>query len=301
GNTGEFREGFDLRAGAGHHRAAAAPDHGLFRRAHGFQNVGHIFAARPHAQRGKAPKGRVASKITLFVFGAAEKNIEREVEHDRARTTRGGHAESAFDQLRNPLRLVDLDHGLGHGLEQRRLIEFLEVAAQANLVGGSGGDGDDRNGIRVCRCKAGDEIGDARSRRRIAHTDTAGNPRIAVRHMGSALLVPDKNVADPAIAIERIVEAETIPRNAEDVGNSETFENAYKGVRALQLHIWMFPSGDKYPSALLHHGRRLWPGRIGFPMDWVKCFIVHSVMWKRHELNSPFRRLTPYTCLHSLR
>jgi hypothetical protein len=75
--------------------------------------------------------------------------------------------------------------------------------------------------------------------------------------MGRTLLVPYKNVADTAVAIERIVEAETIPRDPENIGDSETFEYAYKGVRAFQLHIGMFPSDDKYPSARPHHERRL--------------------------------------------
>jgi hypothetical protein len=130
-----------------------------------------------------------------FIVGLAVEIVARNVELGRAALGRR-HVEAAAEQLGHPRMLGDMGLISGDLREDRQLLGLLEAAEPDRRGAGLRGDRDDRRMRPEGGGDRGDEIGDPRPVLGDADAVAARGARIAVGHMGGALLVDGRDEPD---------------------------------------------------------------------------------------------------------
>ena len=149
----------------------------------------------------------------------------------------GGHlGESAAQGLRNCRGAVDHPVPLGHRPEQRRLIQLGQGEPPARRRGDIGGHRQQRHRGLVRLGHARQDVGRTAAARPFADTDLAGDPRIAVGHVGGRALVPRQDMGDAVIeARQRVIERQAgIAAQAEDMGRRHAAAACAETLRPLK-------------------------------------------------------------------
>ena len=150
------------------------------------------------------------------------------LDHRQIQATRRhlGEAIGAID-----MRLIARDFA-----ENRHLLGFLESAQAERIAAGFGRDDEHRRVRPIRGGDGGHEVRDARPVLRDANAVLAAHARVAVRHVGGALLVHGRDKADSGgrkniqrVHISRADDAEDIGHFVRDKGFDERFARSHFG------------------------------------------------------------------------
>jgi hypothetical protein len=97
-----------------------------------------------------------------------------------------GDVEGARDQFGHARRVVDLHHPLGHGAEDRAVVEFLEGLAAQRAARDLADEQQHRRRVLVRDVDAGGGVGGAGTARHEAHAGPAGELALGLGHHGRA-------------------------------------------------------------------------------------------------------------------
>ena len=123
-------------------------------------------------------------------------DIDREVDQDRALAACIGNVEGL---LHDPGDIRHVAHDIAvfdEGFAGAGNIRLLEHITAHHLAVDLTRDADQRNTVREGRRDAGDQVGRAGAAGRDRDTDPAGDPGIAARRVGRALLLSDQDCMD---------------------------------------------------------------------------------------------------------
>jgi hypothetical protein len=151
-------------------------------------------------------------------------DVFRDVDQYRPRTAGGGDVEGSPRDARD---LGCVSHEIAvlhHGVRDAGDVGFLEAVLSQHRLDALARDHDDRNRVHLGCQKAGDRVGGPGTRRHEHDTRPAGGARIAVRHVGGALLVAHEDQFDRGVD-ECVENRDRGPSGeAEDVLDALSFE-----------------------------------------------------------------------------
>ena len=128
--------------------------------------------------------------------------------------------EGAADDFRNALGAVDLDHPLGHGAEDRLVVEFLKRLALLHVARNLAHEHDERGRILRGDMDAAGGVGGAGATRDHDDAGLAGDLARGFRHVGSATLLAAHDGLDVHV-MQRVEHGEiAFARHAEDVAGA---------------------------------------------------------------------------------
>ena len=192
GCINEFHKFLELFAGPGDHSAAAHIEEGAFG---GFDHFDHVVdvgiavtASLSLQSFGRGGSGDVLGHCAGHILGNIDQN--------RAGSAGCGDPEGLADRRREVLDILDDVAMLGDRHGDTRDIDLLERILAKKRQGYVARDGDKRNAVHIRGGDSCHEIGGAGTAGREADAYFAGCSRIAVRHVGSALLVRGKIMGD---------------------------------------------------------------------------------------------------------
>ena len=99
-------------------------------------------------------------------------------------------------------------------------VDFLKRVRPEHLAGDVAGDADDGNRVKHCGGDARDQVGSAGAAGGDADADLAGGTRVAIGHVGRALLVAHQDVMDGKFAQRVVGGQDSAARIAEDVSHA---------------------------------------------------------------------------------
>ena len=125
---------------------------------------------------------------------------------------------------------------LGDGQRDAGDVGFLKGIGADQLAAYLTGDANDGRRIHHGGGDAGDHVGGARARSRDRHPDLAAGARIAIRHVGGALLMAHQDVMDVAVLQGVVGRQNRAARIAEDVLYSLALQAFPKNLRSRFCH-----------------------------------------------------------------
>ena len=129
--------------------------------------------------------------------------VDGEVDVYRSPPAHLAYVPRLADRVREPLDVQDPEAVLGDGHQQAVRVDLLERPLSEGSGGDLPGESYHRHGVRVCGSDASDEVRGAGSAGRQTDSGYVLRPRVSVRHVGGALLVPDQDVPD--VGVEQLV------------------------------------------------------------------------------------------------
>ena len=154
-------------------------------------------------------------------------------------------AKRARERARVLHEVVVLDAGPGDA----HAVDFLERVAPDRVTRHLTGDHHHRRGVHVGGGDAGHRVGRSRAGGHEHDAGPARHPRIAVRHVGRALLVAHQDVLDVLLLVQRIVDVkDRAPGISEYVPNPVVLEKPDHDLRACQLHLAHLSSAARRPG-----------------------------------------------------
>ncbi|HUO69758.1 MAG TPA: hypothetical protein VMU39_03195 [Solirubrobacteraceae bacterium] len=125
-------------------------------------------------------------------------HVEREVDEHRSRPPRARNPKRLAKDPRQLRGLANLHRPLRHRRRDRDDVDRLKCLLVQHRGRCLTGDADDRHRIGERRIQPGDHVRARRPGRADADARVSGDPCPAVRCMGSAFLVPDRQMTDPS-------------------------------------------------------------------------------------------------------
>ena len=183
--------------------------------------------------------------------------VFRDVDVNRARTSRRGDVERLTERRRNFVRARHQVVVLGNRQRDAGHVGFLKRIGPDELAAHLAGDAHDRRRVQHRRRDAGHHVRGAGARGGDRDTDSAARPRVAVGHVRGALLVAHEDVADGIIEHGVVGRQNRPARIAEHVGHSlphETFpDNLRACLSSYVLFYWFAwgPTPMRLPSLTL--------------------------------------------------
>ena len=148
--------------------------------------------------------------------------------------------ERLADDLGDDVRGVQARVPLRHRLHNRDDVDVLVGLLVHALEVALAGQGDERRAVQERVCDAGHEVRRPGAERAEADARALGQAPVHVRHVGAALLMPNRNEVDRGVG-ERFVEVERLlSRDAEDVLDALHLQAFHEQVRRLALHTRNF-------------------------------------------------------------
>ena len=155
-----------------------------------------------------------------------------------ARPAALGHVERFAKGARERARVLHQVVVLDAGAGDPHAIDFLERIAPDRVARHLPGDHHHRGGVHVGGRDPGHRVGRARAGGDEHHPGLAGHPRVAVRHVGRALLVAHEDVLHVLLLVEGVVDVQDRPAGIpENITNPVVLEEPDHDLRACQLHV----------------------------------------------------------------
>ncbi len=133
-----------------------------------------------------------------IVFDQAFLHVQRQINQDRAGTSRTHDVKSLTKGPRHLRRLHDCSGPLGHRLRYGGDVDGLKIFFMQLVSGRLTGDAEDGQAVGKCGIQAGDHIGTGRAGSADHDTDLAVGAVVPFRAVGAALFMPDQYVFDLA-------------------------------------------------------------------------------------------------------
>ena len=133
-------------------------------------------------------------------------NILRHIDHDGAGTTAGGNIKCLLQGLRQFIQILDQEVMFDTGSGYSHRVDFLKCIAADCMAWNLAGYNNHRNRIHVGGRDPGNRVRRAGARSYQANARLAGCPCIAIRGMGSALLVAHQDMLYVVLFLQCIVD-----------------------------------------------------------------------------------------------
>ena len=178
-----------------------------------------------------AGDGGVATQLQVFgdaaVFHHADLCVLGDVHEHGAGAAGGCNVECCSQCAGDVLRVGDHEGVLGDGHCHADDVSFLECVGAEQCGGHLAGNCDEGDGVHVCVCDCGQQVGCAGAGGCDAHAGLAAGHGVALGCVTCTLLVADQDVADLLGVVQGVIGRQnSSTRQAEYVSHTQVFEGA---------------------------------------------------------------------------
>ena len=230
------------------HHAAAADEEGLLGSADHFDQLVHVMLIRLRCaqvvrsaldERAEPPFRSMRLPGQGRVFRHLRGRVFHDVDEHRPRPAAAGDGECFAHDVRELCSVAHHVIALGDGHGDARDVNFLEGVLAHEVFRHVAGDEHHGGRIHVGRGDARGKVGAPRAGGGKAHAHFAGGTGIAVRRVGSALLVRGQDVPDlAAVAVKLIINIQNGAAGVAENGIDALFEQAFhQNFCACHLHV----------------------------------------------------------------